>query len=123
MTATPLPPHVISTDHPNHPSEGWSIAEMAWIDARDKIFQAYARQARADLEAEVQQWIGVFGHLGTADECGNEWIKLQDENQRLREALQNIKHMKTFAIDTTSSWCPLATEMVEIARAALESKP
>ena len=53
MTTTPLPPHVISTDHPNHPSEGWSIAEMVWIDARDKIFQAYATQARADLEAEV----------------------------------------------------------------------
>lgn len=52
MTTTPLPPHVISTDHPNHPSEGWSIAEMVWIGARDKIFQAYATQARADLEAE-----------------------------------------------------------------------
>lgn len=52
MTTTPLPPHVISTDHPNHPSESWSIAEMVWIDTRDKIFQAYAQQARADLEAE-----------------------------------------------------------------------
>ena len=57
--------------------------------------QAYATQTRADLEAEVA---------------------------RLREALQNIKHMKTFAIETTSSWCPLATEMVEIASAALENK-
>ena len=55
MTTTPLPPHVISTDHPNHPSESWSIAEIVWIDARDKVFQAYAQQARADLEAENQR--------------------------------------------------------------------
>ena len=48
---------------------------------------------------------------------------LEAENQRLREALENIKHLKTFAIETTSSWCPLATEMVELARAALKEQP
>ena len=47
-------------------------------------------QARADLEAEVRQWKSVFDHLGSADECGNEWIKLQDENQRLREAFDSL---------------------------------
>lgn len=56
----------------------------------------FATQARADLEAE---------------------------NKRLREALQNIKHMKTFAIETTSVWCQLATEMVEIASTALKEQP
>ena len=35
--------------------------------------------------AELQQWKAVFGHLGTADECGNVWIKLQEENQILKD--------------------------------------
>lgn len=47
-------------------------------------------QARSDLEAQLKQWRSVFGHLGTADECGNEWIRLQDENQRLREAFDSL---------------------------------
>lgn len=40
----------------------------------------------ANLEAElakerekVAKWERVFGHLGTADECGNEWIALQEQ--------------------------------------------
>lgn len=37
------------------------------------------------LRAELQQWKSVFGHLGTADECGNEWIKIQEENQILKD--------------------------------------
>lgn len=31
------------------------------------------------LKAELASWKSVFGHLGTADECGNEWIALQDK--------------------------------------------
>ena len=46
--------------------------------------------------AELQQWKNVFGHLGTADECGNEWIKLQDDIERkdalLKQALRVINH-------------------------------
>lgn len=49
--------------------------------------------------AELQQWKNVFGHLGTADECGNEWIRLQDENQRLREALIEVEGRLTLLID------------------------
>jgi hypothetical protein len=30
------------------------------------------------LHAENHQWRSVFGHLGTPDEIGNEWIALQD---------------------------------------------
>lgn len=72
-TTTPLPPHVISTDHPNHPSEGWSIAEMVWIDARDKIFQAYATQARADLVAENQRLRGHLENLLCYDSYDQEY--------------------------------------------------
>ena len=36
------------------------------------------RQQLAEKDAEIARWKGVFGHLGTADECGNEWIALQD---------------------------------------------
>jgi len=81
----------------SHPKGGWSAT--VHFDTQVSVgtyLTPVVQQARADLEAE---------------------------NKRLREALQNIKHMKTFAIETTSDWCPLATEMVEIARAALESKP
>lgn len=45
MSDIKLPPHVISTDHPEHPKEKWSVAEMAWIAARDRTFLAYARAA------------------------------------------------------------------------------
>lgn len=90
---------------------------------------------RLNLEAKHQE---LYGNLKVIAECSEraaedvvwcyaKWLEaradLEAENQRLREALLTIKHMKTFAIETTSSWCPLATEMVEIASAALESKP
>lgn len=38
------------------------------------------------LAAELQKWRDVFGHLGTADECGNEWIRLQDRIAELEQA-------------------------------------
>lgn len=45
--------------------------------------------------AELQQWKNVFGHLGTADQCGNEWIRLQDAIERkdalLKQALEALK--------------------------------
>ena len=44
--------------------------------------------------AEIRQWTSVFGHLGTADECGNEWIKLQEANEALRVALKNIANIE-----------------------------
>lgn len=99
-TASPSPcPHNIMITAPLPP---WifervidGIPCVPTVEAENNM-QIYAIAARADLEAE---------------------------NKRLREAMQNIKHMKTFAIETTSSWCPLATEMVEIARAALEKQP
>lgn len=37
------------------------------------------------LRAELNQWKSVFGHLGTADECGNEWIRIQNENLILKD--------------------------------------
>lgn len=46
--------------------------------------------------AELQKWKNVFGHLGTADQCGNEWIRLQDAIERkdalLRQALEAMAH-------------------------------
>lgn len=35
------------------------------------------------LHNELQQWKSVFGHLGTADECGNEWIKVIEQRDEL----------------------------------------
>lgn len=47
--------------------------------------------------AELQQWKNVFGHLGTADECGNEWIRLQDAIERkdalLRKAWRQMSKL------------------------------
>lgn len=33
---------------------------------------------------EISQWRSVFGHLGTPDEVGNEWLALTDR-RRLKE--------------------------------------
>ena len=38
--------------------------------------------------AELVKWEAVFGHLGTPDEVGNEWLALCDKNTRLLEALK-----------------------------------
>lgn len=41
------------------------------------------------LRAKVASWEKVFGHLGTPDEVGNEWIALKDrvaEAERKRDA-------------------------------------
>lgn len=94
MTTTPLPP-LPETDlslcffdeggaHPCD-GDGYTAEQM----------QTYAQQACAALEAELRQWKNVFGHLGTADECGNEWIALQDSIERkdalLRQALTKLE--------------------------------
>lgn len=46
------------------------------------------------LYAECHQWRSVFGHLGTPDEIGNEWIALQDavklKDALLRQALETL---------------------------------
>ena len=47
-----LPPHAIATDHPEHPAEKWSAAELSWIAARDKAFLAHVKDA---IEAYKQQ--------------------------------------------------------------------
>ena len=54
------------------------------------------------LRYELKTWKNVFGHLGTADECGNEWIKLKDEVEQLRKAL-------TRALVEAEGWCDEAT--------------
>jgi hypothetical protein len=70
MTTTPLPPLPV-TEH-NHPEHAWrwTPTEIRWMDARDAQWQAYATQARADLDAEnarmadallnIQMLIGVY---------------------------------------------------------------
>lgn len=117
MTVTPLPP----LPEPNLHG-GMTVSTKGKYQATEDGYtadqtRAYATQSRTDLEIEVQQWKSVFGHLGTADECGNEWIKLQDENQRLREALdlalEYWKHRQQRYKNRLPVW-------VELARAALE---
>ena len=57
-----LPPHAIATDHPEHPAEKWSAAELSWIAARDKAFLAHVKDA---IEAYKQQQGEAvpFGHV------------------------------------------------------------
>lgn len=63
MTTTPLPP--TKHYHPDAHTMIWTQSELVWIQDRDAQWQAYAAQACTDLEAE---------------------------NQRLREALIDIKY-------------------------------
>lgn len=42
------------------------------------------------LRAELRKWKDVFGHLGTADQCGNEWIALQDKVAALEEEIRQL---------------------------------
>ena len=46
-----------------------------WLSS--KLKQLEAENTR--LKEELAKWTRVFGHLGTADECGNEWIALKEE--------------------------------------------
>lgn len=43
------------------------------------------------LLSESAQWRSVFGHLGTPDEIGNEWIAIQQENERLKNSLSVVR--------------------------------
>ena len=57
--------------------------------------------------AELQQWKNVFGHLGTADECGNEWNKLKDDIERkdalLRKCLKHVASNISMTSDGTEA--------------------
>ena len=63
MTTTPLPPLPV-TEH-NHPEHHWrwTPLEIRWMDARDAQWQAYATQARADLEAENKRLREALHHI------------------------------------------------------------
>ena len=43
-----------------------------------------------DYAAECQKWRDVFGHMGTADEIGNEWVRLRDQNEILLRTVETI---------------------------------
>lgn len=45
----------------------------------------------AALREKVAKWERVFGHLGTADECGNEWIALQDQLAAAQATIVNMR--------------------------------
>ena len=75
---------ILANDRP------WQVSDdlYQWaMDAEDMLRDQYA---------ELQQWKNVFGHLGTADECGNEWIRLQDSIKRkdalLQQALETLEN-------------------------------
>lgn len=64
-------------------------------DLRERfVFQGGSEFARsiADemmaMRTKAAQWEKVFGHLGTADEVGNEWIALKDEVESLRGSME-----------------------------------
>lgn len=39
---------------------------------------------------QLSAWTSVFGHLGTPDQCGNEWAALQAENERLTQRYEDV---------------------------------
>jgi len=45
----------------------------------------------ARLREELEKWTRVFGHLGTADECGNEWIALQEQLATAQATLEQMR--------------------------------
>lgn len=102
MTTTPLPPAIEPVAWFEYARKKPTLKRLVfdrtsrsqlrvagWV-SEPLVKESDATQARADLEAQLKQLGNVFGHLGTADECGNEWIRLQDENQLLREALDSL---------------------------------
>lgn len=54
MNTTPLPP-ITKYSAPMLKNWPWTDAELAWVADRDAKWKAYATQACADLEAEVQR--------------------------------------------------------------------
>lgn len=60
-------------------------------DRLDRVIELEGQNIKLlRLPAELQQWKSVFGHLGTADECGNEWLKLHEQQTVLLTALKKI---------------------------------
>ncbi len=41
---------------------------------------------RAEAEEKLSKWEAVFGHLGTPDEVGNEWLALTDRLKKVEAA-------------------------------------
>jgi uncharacterized protein (DUF2249 family) len=73
---------------------------LSLADALEQFHNAYDKQAATELRrlySELNQWKSVFGHLGTADECGNEWNQLRDENedhiQQLRKEQLEVQRL------------------------------
>lgn len=67
---------------------GWD----AMLDAQE--IGQLKRQLDAERE-KAAKWERVFGHLGTADECGNEWFAMGDKlaaaQARIQELTEFIK--------------------------------
>lgn len=90
-----------------------------WIAAGGNSAHNELVQAAETLQAqqaELRQWKSVFGHLGTADECGNEWISLKDEIARLREVLEFAAQHKS------SDWPERCQQIVDKSRKVLREK-
>lgn len=109
MTTTPLPP--TKHDHPDVHTMIWTQSELVWIQNRDAQWQAYATQARAYLEAELDA-LGNTNkqHVGLI-------LSLEAENKRLREALERIESMCAAPPNFSDA------TIQEVARTALEDKP
>lgn len=66
---------------------GRSEAMISEFEAeRDALRQEVER-----LKSSLTEWRSVFGHLGTADECGNEWNALISERDVLRRERDHWK--------------------------------
>ena len=80
-------------------SAGGNNAHNELVQAAETLAtqQAELVQAAETLvtqQVELRQWKNVFGHLGTADECGNEWNKLKDDIERKDALLSKcLKHV------------------------------
>lgn len=73
-------------------------------DTTDPKFptDAYFSQLRSEnsqLKADLAKWTEVFGHLGSADECGNEWIALSESKAELESKLAKCQENVTLLLD------------------------
>jgi len=75
--------------------------ERCWADPGLQLRSAAELRRQ---HAELYQWESVFRHLGTADECGNEWIGLQAEVEALREALKEERRVRLLGQEPDVHW-------------------
>ena len=74
------------TEEVNH-----RLGELARANVHLAAALAEAREERDQAKHNLQSWLDVFGHLGTANQVGNMWFELRSCVIVLRAALQSTQ--------------------------------